>query len=160
MQQAADPTAPPNAPPTVVLDTNAVLDWLVFHDPGVAALSRAIEGGRLRWLATPAMRRELHHMLVHSSLTRWLPNCEHALTVFESLAKLIEPDPPRAPHGLHCSDPNDQIFIDLAVSQRVRWLVSHDRAVLRLARRLRLFGVEVLRPADWAVRQTRPGASE
>jgi len=154
MQQAIDPRALSSALPSVVLDTNVVLDWLVFRDPGAAPLASALESGHLRWLATPGMRRELHHMLVHASLARWLPNCGRALTAFDSHVTLIEPDPPPAPHGLRCSDPDDQPFIDLAMAQGVRWLVSHDRAVLRLARRLRAHGIEVLRPADWAARQS------
>ena len=160
MQQVIVPRALPSPPEFVVLDTNAVLDWLVFRDPSAAPLVEALETGRLRWLATAGMRRELAHMLVHPSLARWLPDSERVLTVFESYATLVEPDPPLAPHGLRCSDPDDQPFIDLAVAQRARWLVSHDRAVLRLARRLRVHGVEVLRPVDWAVRQTRPSAAE
>jgi putative PIN family toxin of toxin-antitoxin system len=160
MQQAIDPRALSSAPPIVVLDTNAVLDWLVFRDPGAAPLARALEGRRLRWLATPAMQRELEHMLVHPSLSRWQPEYERVLTIIASHVTLIEPNPPRAPHGLQCSDPDDQIFIDLAVAERARWLISHDRAVLRLARRLRVLGVEVLRPADWAARQAVSCATE
>jgi predicted nucleic acid-binding protein len=157
MQQAIDPTARPDAP-AAVLDTNAVLDWLVFRDPGAAALADAIKAGHLRWLATPGMRRELLYMLGHASLERWKPNSEHTLTVFDCHAILIAPDLPSTPPELRCSDPDDQVFIDLAVATGARWLVSHDRALLRLTRRLRAHGVEVLRPADWAARQAQTAA--
>ena len=156
MRQAIASTAFPDAP-AAVLDTNVALDWLVFHDPGADALVRAIEGGRLRWLATPGMRRELQHMLGHASLERWKPDKEHALTIFDRHAILTETDLPSSATALRCSDPDDQVFIDLALTASARWLVSHDRALLRLERRLRAHGVEVLRPADWAARQT-PGA--
>jgi predicted nucleic acid-binding protein len=49
--------------PSVVLDTNVVLDWLLFNDPSVAKLAAAVVGGRVRWLATAAMRDELTHVL-------------------------------------------------------------------------------------------------
>jgi predicted nucleic acid-binding protein len=42
------------------------------------------------------------------------------------------------------------MFIDLAVSVRARWLFSCDRAVLDLAGRARRWGVEIIRPAEWA----------
>ena len=42
----------------MVLDTNAVLDWLVFADPRIAALAAAIKGRRIDWFATAGMRAE------------------------------------------------------------------------------------------------------
>ena len=47
-------------------------------------------------------------------------------------------------------DSDDQAFIDLAVHRRCHWLITHDRALLRLASRARPFGVQVLPPARWA----------
>ena len=41
----------PMSPPSAVLDTNTVLDWLVFRDPATEQLSRHIEAGRLAWRA-------------------------------------------------------------------------------------------------------------
>ncbi|MFY9514634.1 MAG: putative toxin-antitoxin system toxin component, PIN family [Rubrivivax sp.] len=134
--------------PSAVLDTNVVLDWLVFADAQVAPLVQAVESRRLRWLATATMRRELAHMLAHASLQRWSPNCEQALAVFDAFAESCA-DP--APSHLRCSDADDQGFIDLAVARQARWLLTHDRALLKLARRAKLRGVQVLTPAAWAV---------
>lgn len=50
---------------------------------------------------------------------------------------------------LRCSDRSDQMFIDLAVSHRARWLFSRDRAVLKLRRRAQAWGVDILRPDGW-----------
>jgi predicted nucleic acid-binding protein len=41
-----------------------------------------------------------------------------------------------------CSDPDDQVFIDLAVAHRAL-LLSKDRAVLSMKKRLALRGVAV-----------------
>ena len=132
--------------PAVVLDTNVLLDWLVFRDARVAPLGQALQAGALRWLATPPMRDELAHMLGHKSLARWAPDAEQALTVFDSLVvSCALPSPSR----LHCTDPDDQAFIDLAIAQRATWLITHDRALLKLARRARERGVVVLTPAAW-----------
>jgi predicted nucleic acid-binding protein len=143
----------------VVLDTNATLDWLVFKDPGMQPLVAAVEARQVHWAACPRMRAELAHMLSHVSLARWRPDVTQALVLFDRWA-LIHPEPATSPQ-LRCSDVDDQMFVDLALALRARWLVSHDRALLRLARRLRGQGVQVLKPAQWAaacntVRATPP----
>jgi hypothetical protein len=45
--------------PRIVLDTNVVLDWLLFDDPSVEDLACAIQDDAIRWLACPQMRAEL-----------------------------------------------------------------------------------------------------
>ena len=64
---------------------------------------------------------------------------------------MIEPVAAPGP-PLRCRDPDDQMFIDLALSARAQWLVTRDRALLVLARRARLRGVTVIRPVDWPAR--------
>jgi len=46
----------PDALPAIVIDTQVVMDWLVFRDARVAALTAAVTSGALRWLVAPAMR--------------------------------------------------------------------------------------------------------
>ena len=135
--------------PALVLDTNVVLDWLVFRDARMQHLAAALQAGTVRWLACPAMREELARALGYASLARWHPDSEHVLTVFDSVHRPCPAPAPAPQPGLCCSDPDDQVFIDLALAQRARWLVTHDRALHRLARAARAAGLEVLRPADW-----------
>jgi predicted nucleic acid-binding protein len=52
--------------------------------------------------------------------------------------------------ALHCADPDDQMFVDLAHAAGARWLVSRDRAVLRLARRAAAFGIAIAAPEGWS----------
>jgi len=51
---------------------------------------------------------------------------------------------------LRCTDRDDQMFIDLALACGARWLLSRDRAVLKLGKRARLLGLDILTPAVWA----------
>ena len=51
---------------------------------------------------------------------------------------------------MRCTDPDDQTFIDLALSRGAQWLLSRDRAVLKLAKRARVLGLHILTPAAWA----------
>ena len=137
------------AAPAVVLDTNAVLDWLLFHDPGMDALQTAIGAGAVRWIATLRMREELLRTLSYPSLARWLPNSVHTLASFDRWASTC-PEPLSTRAGpFVCTDPDDQVFIDLALSQRAPWLVTHDRALLKLKRHAALGGLAIVRPAQW-----------
>jgi len=136
-------------PPLAVLDTNVVLDWLVFREPAVAPLAAAIGAGQIGWLACSGMRQELAQMLSHASLERWQPDAVAALACFD---RLVTPaaTPALAPAlQLRCTDPDDQVFLDLAIACGARWLLSHDRAVLKLARRAAGRGLAILRPSDW-----------
>jgi predicted nucleic acid-binding protein len=140
----------PPAPdaPAVVLDTNTVLDWLVFEDASVAGVVAAIEGGQLRWLACDAMRDELVRTLTYRSLARWEPDSERTLSTFDRYVELVgQPWP--APLNPRCSDPDDQVFIDLALEHQARWLLTHDRALLRLAKRARIRGVCITQARHW-----------
>ena len=143
------PTEPTASLPVVVLDTNAALDWLVFDDAGMTPLSRAIQEGRVRWVACLRMRDELERTLAYSSLSGRKPDCVRTLTLFDLWAS-PRPTPDASRFGpLICSDPDDQVFIDLAVAQGARWLVTQDRALLKLRRRASECGVSVLRPKEW-----------
>ncbi len=141
-------SAPASPVPGLVLDTNAVLDWLVFRDTCAGAFSAAIESGAVRWLACARMREELALTLAYPALAKWNPDSEHTLTTFDRWAE-PQADPPPAPLNLRCTDPDDQVFLDLALHAGARWLLTKDRAVLRLARRVRPLGLEILKPGDW-----------
>jgi uncharacterized protein len=133
----------------VVIDTNVVLDWLVFADRQVQALHAAVEAGQVMWWACDPMRAELAHMLAHRDLQRWAPDAAAALATFDRLARAV-PTPAPAGPALRCRDSDDQVFIDLAVAQRARWLVTRDRALLSLARRAQVHGVQITVPRRWA----------
>ena len=137
-------------PPIVVLDTNVVLDWVVFRNPDCTALVSAIVAGRLRWAATPAMRDELAHVLGRGHLDAWKPDSAALWSLWAHHCEEMPPPSPRVSAGrLRCTDPDDQKFIDLAVDAGAEWLISRDRAVLKLARRLRECGVTTILPGDW-----------
>jgi uncharacterized protein len=142
---------PPVGPPIAVLDTNVVLDLLLFRDPGCAGLQAALDTAGIRWLATPAMREELAHVLARGGLDGWAPDLAHIWSQWDRLCTpWPQPALVAAEPRLRCTDPDDQKFIDLALASAARWLLTRDRAVLALARRLRESGIEVVTPIEWA----------
>lgn len=120
----------------VVLDTNIVLDVLVFHDVAAIALRQALAAGTLVWLATQAMRDELVRVLAYPKIVTRLEfyklMAEDVLAAFDQQARLVDVAPKCS---LSCSDPDDQKFIDLAVAHQAV-LLSKDRAVISMAKRL------------------------
>lgn len=127
----------------VVVDSNVALDVLVFDDAAALPLKAALAQGDVQWIATTAMRAELERVLDYPKLAPRVAfhgqTRDSVLARFDALAKL-QAEAPRAP--LRCQDPDDQIFVDLAIAHGAA-LLSKDRHVLRLARRLRPWGVRV-----------------
>jgi putative PIN family toxin of toxin-antitoxin system len=135
--------------PSVVLDTNVVLDWFVFGNPGVAQLARAIETGRLRWLGCARMRDELAHVIAHGALSRHDIAVEQVLTSALQWQTTVDL-PPRLPLArLRCRDASDQVFLDLALHAGARWLISRDRALLALRRKAAGLGLAIMTPEQW-----------
>jgi predicted nucleic acid-binding protein len=120
----------------LVLDTNIVLDVLVFGDAAAQPVARGLEDGSLDWLATAAMREELARVLGYPKLAERVAfhrgDAGAVLADFDRRARLV-PAPAKAP--LTCGDPDDQKFIDLAVAHRCT-LLSKDYEVLRMRKRL------------------------
>ena len=148
----AQPDARPPVTP-VVIDTNVLLDVLVFSAPGALPLRLALDSGRLAWLATAAMVDELEIVAARALTREWGTTAEAVLAGCMPWRSMVEPPPPAAAGGPRCTDASDQKFIDLALSRRVPWLLTHDRALLRLRRAAARHGVAVLTPQAWAASQ-------
>jgi putative PIN family toxin of toxin-antitoxin system len=141
----------------VVIDTNAVLDWLVFREPAALALGAAIEQRRWTWCATPAMLDELRWVLARPLAARWDQAKELALTIdLRALATLCEPVEAAPRDALVCRDPADQMFIDLALGWPPCWLVTRDKALLSLRHRANARGVVIATPGWWQREHTAP----
>jgi putative PIN family toxin of toxin-antitoxin system len=125
----------------IVLDTNIVLDLLLFNDAGTQALKRALNSGQIQWLATPAMRDELARVLAYPKIMArqafYQLDAERVLAQFDGQARLVDV---AAKASVTCRDPDDQKFIDLAVAHKTT-LLSKDRAVLCMKKRLSPLGV-------------------
>jgi putative PIN family toxin of toxin-antitoxin system len=144
-----------------VLDTNVVLDWLVFGNPIGATLADALTSGRCRWICTRAMRDELADVIARDALKRWAIDAPAVLAVFDALGVDVGTPAPLGPAAnLRCSDPDDQMFIDLAIARSAHALLTRDRALLRLASRARRYDVRIATPKAWAAsaqREAPPG---
>jgi predicted nucleic acid-binding protein len=148
----APPCIPPagDAAPGLVLDTNAVLDWLVFRDPRLAALPALLDAQRARWLVTPQMQQEFEHVLARPMMQAWSPD---GAAVAAAWARHASLRPAAQPAPWRCKDPSDQMFVDLAVAQGAQALLTRDRSLLALARRARPTGLWICPPERWLAHQ-------
>ncbi len=149
---AGRPAARPVLQGPLVLDTNVVLDLLVFDDPATRELARQLAGAAVYWLATAAMRDELQRVLTYRHIAaRLLSQGQDGAGVLLQFDRLSHWREAAAPAAIRCSDRDDQPFIDLAVAHRAV-LLSKDHAVLRLHRKLLGAGAAAWSPrADWPV---------
>ncbi len=152
MPTTACPTDAPPPQVLLVLDTNVVLDWLVFGDAGCDALGVALGSGQARWIASAAMRDELEHVLTRGTLGSWEPDVPAILRTWSATVNLVPALSGPSRGTPRCTDPDDQKFIDLALQCGASALLSRDRAVLRCARRARPLGLAILTPTAWAQR--------
>ncbi|MDM4766811.1 putative toxin-antitoxin system toxin component, PIN family [Pelomonas sp. SE-A7] len=135
--------------PKIVIDTQVVMDWLVFRDPSVVPLVDAIQSGAVAWIGTAYMQAELLHVLGRGIAADRLPDLPAISEVFSRWCAVVQ-EPPAPAIRLVCRDPDDQIFVDLAVASQARWLISRDRAVLALAKRAqKLCGLTIQKPEAW-----------
>ena len=141
-----DPIPPRAQPSVVVLDTNVALDGLVFDNPAMRPVMQQLRTGALRWLATPGMRQEFAYVLQRSVLAKYVRNGEHTLRQYDALTQMCAEisTPPAA--KLRCRDQDDQRYIDLALNNCVRWLVSRDRDLLCLAGRAARLQLTIVTP--------------
>lgn len=142
--------APAATVPCAVIDTQSVLDWHFFGNPVCAAWAGGLTAGGWRWIATAAMREELAHVLDRGIPGPWAPSPAAVLAAFDRWAEIRPAPTPPLGGWLRCRDRDDQKFIDLALLGGATWLVSRDKAVLKLARRCRERSrLLVLPPEQW-----------
>jgi predicted nucleic acid-binding protein len=149
---AAD--SPPSATEatSIVIDTNVALDLLLYNDPSTKGLKHALNAGTLCWLATAAMRHELARVLEYPKIAarreRANQSAAALLAQWDCWTQTPSNTRPEAMlASVVCKDPDDQMFINLAV-QHVCPLLSKDAEVLKLQKPLRLQGVAVSRVWD------------
>ena len=129
--------------PDLVLDTNVVLDLLVFRDLASKPLYEALCERRVIWLSCDSCRVEFLRVIDYKSVNAFLgrrglcpaKRFEEAIAEFDSMTTtvalpgLVQSDPiPR------CRDPEDQFLVDFAVSADADFLISKDRHLTDLAR--------------------------
>ena len=123
-------------PRPVVLDTNVVLDMLIFDDPHIPPIRELVAKGEMRWIADQAQRIELERVLHYSQIaprvSYYGKTPEGVMAAFDAAVEYVAEAPKIR---FTCTDPDDQHFLDLASAHQAL-LVSKDKAVLKQRKRV------------------------
>ncbi len=164
-------------PRTLVLDTNVCLDLFVFRDPRWHALLSALRQSQVRAYTRADCRMEWMLVLAYTKLGLDADQQAAALAEFDQLIALLPGDAAHdnsgsssgsSAHGDGCSDacshagshkqaslplcrdPDDQKFIELAAQCGAGALVTKDKLVLKLARKMKKLALfRILSPEQW-----------
>jgi putative PIN family toxin of toxin-antitoxin system len=138
-----------------VLDTNIVLDCFVFDDPSTRDLTRALESHRVEALVHDLALDELQRVLAYPHCRLAAAEQDELLERYRAVATSASmPDgfnretlllPPEFPR---CRDSDDEPFLALAYHACADGLITKDKAVLRLRRKARRFGVAIFEPRE------------
>ena len=152
----ADAAAPTHTPaPRVVLDSNIWVDILIFDDAVARPIRAALEAGRLDAIISPACREELRRVLDYPQFAHYAVDAAAALAWVDRVTRSVaDPEDAARAQGEtfvpRCKDRDDQKFLALADAAGVAYLVSKDRAVLKLKRRMAKYcDVAVLPPRQF-----------
>jgi len=152
----ADTAAPTQATaPRVVLDSNIWVDILIFDDAVARPIRAALEAGRRDAIISPACREELRRVLDYPQFAHYAVDAQAALAWVDRVTRSVaDPEDAARAQGEtfvpRCKDRDDQKFLALADAANATYLVSKDKAVLKLKRRMAKYcDVAVLPPKQF-----------
>jgi predicted nucleic acid-binding protein len=118
----------------VVLDTNILLDILVFDDQRAHPLRAALESNRIDAVATQNTFDEFLDVIRRPQFDLDADQQKLIESQWKIWARMI-PDQALSIAPWKCKDRDDQVFINLAYSLRPATLISKDKQVLKIAKR-------------------------
>lgn len=129
-------------PRRVVLDTNVLVSLYVFADSRFAPLRTRIENGEWQAITNDICLGEFRRVLGYPMFDLSGEQQQAALEAYDTSVKRFDGLPRTAIVDLpRCSDRDDQKFLELARDSSADWLVTADKALLKLARRDKLRGL-------------------
>jgi len=138
-------------PTRIVIDTNVCLDLFVFKDPRWAGLLAALESGAVEAITRSDCRDEYNIVLHYKHLPLDDDSRPLAAARFDQLIKVVAP-PESGIRLPVCTDKDDQKFLEVARDANAAVLITKDKALLKLARRLAKAGMfKVMVPEAWSL---------
>jgi len=128
--------------PRLVLDTNVILDLLVFQDPATELIQMMLDAKLVEAVRTEASMLELMDVIQRPNFKLSKEQQQIILKQWESSSRLLDNSAiESAPFT--CRDPDDQVFIDMAFSIRPALVLSKDLRVLELGAIAQRHGVDI-----------------
>ena len=135
--------------PRIVLDTNVCLDLFVFRDPRWQHLLSAMQQDQVECVTSSSCRMEWTLVLNYKKLALTEIQQQTLLAEFDSLIQ-ITPDVEATIKLPVCRDKDDQKFLVLAHVAQADFLITKDKALLKLARKTTRLGLfTIASPETW-----------
>ncbi len=127
----------------VVLDTNVLVSLYVFADSRFAPLRSHIEAGRWQVVTNEVCLAEFVRVLNYPLFKLSAETQIAALTAYQNVAGATSAPAQSTTKVLlpRCTDADDQKFLELARDSGAKYLITSDKALLKLARRLKQSGM-------------------
>lgn len=146
-----------SALPRLVLDSNVWVDILIFADPRARPLLDALEAAAIDVVIDSHCLEELKRVIDYPQFARFALDRDLLLGRVDNWTRRHEACAPPGLELPRCRDPDDQKFLELAASAGADWLLTKDRALLRLAHHTRRdFAFDVARPEVFLARHPGP----
>ena len=135
----------PLSAPSCVLDTNVVLDILLFADKNTKSIQKSLASGQLLALGHYDTLYEFTDVISRSQFKLTESQIKEKLHAWIKLHWLIkEPLPTEG----YCKDHDDDKFFNLARLCSARYLISKDKKVLKAKGKAKQFGCIVIKPEN------------
>lgn len=135
---------PLNAP-SCVLDTNVVLDILLFADKKTEPIRQLLSSGKLLALGHYDTFYEFADVISRSQFKLTDSQIKEKLHAWVNLHWIIKE---ALPTEVYCKDHDDDKFFNLARLCSARYLISKDKKVLKAKGKAKRFGCAVIKPEN------------
>jgi putative PIN family toxin of toxin-antitoxin system len=129
------------SPARVVFDTNVLLSLWVFEDSRFAPFRAAVDRGEWTAFTDAECLAEFKRVLGYPQFDLSAERQSDIYGQYAAAAVLDQGQQSFSKPLPRCSDRDDQKFLELARRTSADWLVTADKALLRMARRDKLAGL-------------------
>lgn len=135
--------------PRIVLDTNVCLDLFVFRDPRWQQLLSAMQQQLVECVTSPSCRMEWTLVLNYKKLALTENQQQTLIAEFDALIQVMPEEEATIKLPI-CRDKDDQKFLVCAHSAQADFLITKDKALLKLARKTTRLGLfSITSPEAW-----------
>ncbi|MFZ6747676.1 putative toxin-antitoxin system toxin component, PIN family [Undibacterium sp. Ren11W] len=124
-------------PTLVVIDTNVCLDLFVFNDPRWVPLLEGLKNGNIKAVTRADCHNEWLAVLEYPHLPIKTEHKKNIIDMFDKFIQVVAP-PEKSVLLPRCSDKDDQKFLEIARDTNAKVLITKDKALLKLARKIQI----------------------
>ena len=129
--------------PRVVLDTNILLDLFYFKDNSVTYLYECLKTEQVQAFTCELIWEEFAEVLMRKPFNQSVEEIHGIRSSYQHV--LTWQAPKENSSGIKCRDQDDQIFVELAVELAPCSIITKDKDLLVLQKKLQKFQVQTLK---------------